>query len=199
MNRYSISSVFKFLVGIVLIQCATLIMYMAAAKTQLGESWIIFGLLALTISFFAALWFTSIANHAQKDAVSRAKEGFLREREKIRVQAEKEKHKVIKQSHKQIVKETSRVQTKASFKTKAALVGLFGLGAMMIFTQFVTLGLLTLSTAGGALGGYGVRVRQDYLGRKRKQDQKLSEPNTVTRIETKPTPPTIAGLIKKTN
>jgi hypothetical protein len=33
----------------------------------------------------------------------------------------------------------------------------------MLLTQFVTLGLLTLTTAGGALLGYGVRARQEKL------------------------------------
>ena len=32
---------------------------------------------------------------------------------------------------------------------------------MMLLTQFVTLGLLTLTTAGGAVGGYLVRARRE--------------------------------------
>ena len=32
---------------------------------------------------------------------------------------------------------------------------------MMLLTQFVTLGLLTLTTAGGAVGGYLVRSRKE--------------------------------------
>jgi hypothetical protein len=33
----------------------------------------------------------------------------------------------------------------------------------MLLTQFVTLGLLTLTTAGGAVLGYGLRARQEKL------------------------------------
>jgi hypothetical protein len=42
--------------------------------------------------------------------------------------------------------------------------GVVGLGTVMLFSQFMTIGLLTLSTAGGAALGYGVRARQERLG-----------------------------------
>jgi hypothetical protein len=35
----------------------------------------------------------------------------------------------------------------------------------MIFSQLLTLGLLTLAVGGGALGGYLMRVRQETLSR----------------------------------
>jgi hypothetical protein len=53
------------------------------------------------------------------------------------------------------------VQAKASRKVVAVFVGLGSLGAVMILTQFVTLGLLTILLASGALLGYFVRNRQD--------------------------------------
>lgn len=192
MRQFNFSSVFKFLIGIFLAQAATVILVMAAARTHLEETWIIFALLALMTGFVTALWFASIASHVEKDAVARAKDDFSREREKIRVRAEKEKNKVIKQSHQQIIKETSRVQAKASFKVGAAFVGLLGLGALMLFTQFVTVGLLTLSTAGGALVGYLVRARQDYLNRKQnKAQQAVSKTKPVNIVEARPAQPRI--------
>ena len=198
MSRFNILNIFKFLLGIVLAQCATVMLYIAAVRTGAEQDWVIFALLALMVSFFAALWFTSIADHVKKDAVARAKADYLRQREKIRVRAEKEKSKVIKQSHQQILKQTGRVQAKASFKVGAALVGLLGFGAIMLFTQFVTVGLLTLSTAGGALVGYGVRARQDYLNRKQnKAHQNLNEPKPVNTIKAEPRRAVLEGIIRK--
>jgi hypothetical protein len=198
MSRFNILSLFRFLLGIILVQGATVILYIAAVSTRVEQNWVIFALLALMVSFFAALWFTSIADRVKRDAVSHAKEDFLRQREKIRVRAEQEKSKVIKQSHQQIMKQTGRVQARASFKVGAALVGLLGFGAIMFFTQFVTVGLLTLSTAGGALVGYGVRARQDYLSRKQKKTlQTLNVPKPINTIGADPQPPALGGIIRK--
>lgn len=198
MNRFSLPSLIKFLIGILLTQGATVILVVVAVKTPLEETWIFFVFLVLTMGFLATLWFTSIAGHVKKDAITRTRENFTREREKIRVQAEKEKHKIIKQSHQQIIKEKSRVQAKASFKVRAAFVGLLGLGAVMLFTQFVTLGLLTLSTAGGALAGYLIRVRQDYRNNKQKKAQQIAtETPAIKVISAKPATPVIEGPFRK--
>lgn len=186
MDRFSFSSVIKFLVGILLAQIITVVLVLAGVKMGQQETWILFSLLALVTGLIAALWFASVASQVRKDAIARVREDFFRQREKIRLRAEREKTKVIKRSHRQIIKETSRVRTKANLKTSAAFAGVIGLGAIMLFTQFVTVGLLTLSTAGGALVGYGVRVRQNYLSNKRKENQqgiKTIKPAGV--IETK--------------
>lgn len=200
MNRFQFSGVLKFLLGILLAQGATLVLYVVTGDTGPEQSWILFSSLSLLVGFFAALWFASIADHLKKDAVARIKEDFTREREKIRVQAEKEKNKVLKQSHQQIIKQTRRVETKASFKTGAALAGLLGFGALMLFTQFVTIGFLALSTAGGALLGYGIRARQDYLTRKNRQiESKIGKPGPVEMLAAKPGRPALAGLMRKPN
>lgn len=187
MDRFSFSSVFKFLVGILLAQLITVVLVLVGIRMGQEGTWILFSLLMLVTGLLAALWFASIASQVRKDAIARVREDFFRQREKIRLRAEREKTKVIKRSHRQIIKETSRVRNKANFKTSAAFLGVMGLGAIMLFTQFVTLGMLTLSTAGGALVGYAVRVRQNYLSNKRKENQqglKAVKPAGV--IETKP-------------
>jgi hypothetical protein len=187
MDRFSFSSIFKFLVGILLAQLITVVLVLAGVRMGQQETWIIFSLLVLVTGLLAALWFASIARQARKDAIARVREDFFRQREKIRIRAEREKTKVIKSSHRQIIKETSRVRTKANFKTGAAFLGVMGLGAIMLFTQFVTIGLLTLSTAGGALVGYAVRVRQNYVSNKRKENQRgLSVIKPAGVIETEP-------------
>ena len=152
----------KFLMGILLIQGAAAVLTFAALQSAHIEVWLVLGLLALIMSCLAAFWFVSIAGHLRKDALARLRENFSREREQFRVKAEREKTKVIQQSHQQIAKERNRAQSKANFKVGASLAAALGLGVLMLLTQFVTIGLLTLTTAGGALGGYLFRARQDH-------------------------------------
>jgi len=198
MNWLRFTSVFRFFIGTLITQAATVILVIVAIQGPLEETWIVLLLLLLATGLFAALWFASIAKHARRDAVARTKEDFSREREKIRVRAEKEKTKLIKQNHQQIIKETSRVQAKANLKLRAAFVGLLAVGAFMLFTQFMTLGLLTLATAGGALGGYVVRARQDILGRRRSKARPLdNEVSPTTLVGTRRAPAALQGLFRK--
>lgn len=200
MNQFSFLGVFRFLIGIVLAQAVTIILVVAALKTQLEETWGIFALLVLTTGLLAALLSASIANHVKKDAVARVKESFSKEREKIRVRAEKEKTKVIKHSHQQIIKATSRVRSRADLKVGAAFLGLLGLGTMMLFTQLFTIGLLTMSTAGGALAGYLMRARQQSLGHKHKtSQQRLSSKKSADMLAIKSKPPIAEQLQSKSN
>lgn len=180
MNRYGISDLIRFLLGILLVQTATGIQVLAALRSADREIWLLFGLLSLTLAGVAALWFTSIANHGRKDAVARMKDDFSREREKIRVRAEREKTKVIEKSHQQIIKHRDRTQTKASMKAGASFAAVVVLGGIMLFTQFIPLGMLLMTTAGGALAGYGFRARQEYLGRRRSPELTGNTPRTST-------------------
>ncbi|MGH1350983.1 MAG: hypothetical protein ACRBBN_09260, partial [Methyloligellaceae bacterium] len=68
----------------------------------------------------------------------------------------------------------------------AAVAGAVGLGAFFMVGQMVTLGLLTLSTAGGGLAGYLVRARQDK--------KLLSNGSSDTKSEKLPKPKVINAL-----
>ncbi len=131
-----------------------------------AELWPLLAVAALSISLLAAFWFASMAGNFSKDAVAKAESDFSHQREQIRLKAEREKSRVIKQSHRQIAKERDRVLAKASFKVGASFASVLGLGLLMLFTQFVTIGLLTLTTAGGALGGYLFRLRQERVSQR---------------------------------
>lgn len=157
----------RFLAGTVIIQVATVALVMAALKTTDMELWIAIGSLAVIINLVTAFWFGSIASHIKKDALTRAQEGFSKERENLRVNAERQKSRLLKQSHQEINRETNRAHAKANFKVGAAFTGIIAAGTLMIFTQFLTLGLLTLATGGGALAGYLARARQEYRSRKK--------------------------------
>jgi cobalamin biosynthesis protein CobD/CbiB len=183
MMRISFSGLFKFLTGILLVQTATAILVLVALRTESHEVWVLLALLALTLCLLTAFWFASITTHAKKDATAQLREGFSREREKIRVRAEREKSKVMEKSHQQIIKDRSRTQAKADTKSAVLFTGVLALGGIMVFTQFFTFGLLLMTTAGGALGGYLLRSRQVLLGRKQKPS--LTSAKTEKQIEDK--------------
>lgn len=154
-----VMSIFRFLPGIIIIQAATAALVFVVIETP-TISWELCALLALCASFLAAFWFASIADHLKKDAIADLKEKSVRERERLIVSAEKEKSRVFKQTHKQIVKETNRAHAKANFKVGAVVIGAVGAGIGLLSLQFITVGLITLLAAGGALTGYVVRARQ---------------------------------------
>ena len=66
----------------------------------------------------------------------------------------------IKEGHRQLLRESKRVQQRTSWKLGSAMAGIGTLGVLLLFTQFMTLGLLAVSATGGALLGYGIRARQ---------------------------------------
>ncbi len=164
MFRFSVTNLVRYLIGILLVQGATVLLVVTALKTNLEQTGLLFLLLNLSIGGLTALWFTSIADGARRESVARAKESFSREREKIRVRAEQEKTKEVKTSQRRLDRERRRVRTGSNLKTGVMIGGAAGVGVVLLLTQMVTLGLLTLSTAGGAALGYGVRARQDRLG-----------------------------------
>ena len=174
----------KYLLGILIIQAATVAMTFAAIKSDDQELWLAVLLLAFIISLVTAFWFASIASHAKKDALADAKDEFTKEREKLRINAERQKTRLIRKSHEEIRKETNRAHARSSFKLGAGFIGIVAAGSLMIFSQLLTLGLLTLAVGGGALGGYLLRVRQEVISRNKETFAISDERKPV--IEAKP-------------
>ncbi len=174
----------KYLLGILIIQAATVAMTLAAAKSDDQELWLAVLLLAFIISLVTSFWFVSIASHAKKDALANAKDEFTKEREKLRVNAERQKTRLMRKSHEEIRKETNRAHARSSFKLGAGFIGIVAAGSLMIFSQLLTLGLLTLAVGGGALGGYLMRVRQEITSRNKEAFAISDERKPV--IEAKP-------------
>jgi hypothetical protein len=166
MTPFSLPAFIKFLVGIFLLQGATALLLMTAQNADLHRTGWIIGLLGALIGVIAALWFSTIASHASQHTLIRASEKYNRQRDRIRRQAEKEKTREIRNSHQQVLRETRRLQNRSTLKLGAAMTGIAGMGVILLFTQFMTLGLLAVSATGGALLGYGIRARQyPALGR----------------------------------
>jgi len=153
----------RFLPGILAVQAATAVLIVFTTGSPLGQDWAPMAALGFVITLFAALWFGAMADHLKKDALAGAAAGFARERERLLVAAETDKRAALEESHRRILRETGRAHTRAHLKLGLGLVGLLALGALMLAVQFMTIGLLIFATAGGALGGYLVRARQDAV------------------------------------
>jgi len=151
---------FKFIVGILLVQLTTVALVMLMPEDLEGT-----GVLRLIIPLFfvgvaVALWFASMTQHYRQDQVSKAKEDFAKQREKLILKAERSKARVVKQAHKDVAKESRIVHAKANFKVGASFAAAIGVGGLLLLTQFLTIGLLLVSTSGGALAGYLYKARR---------------------------------------
>lgn len=162
---------FRFLPGIFIVLASTVALVLAIQNPGTRTWWITVSLIVVVISLLAAFWFASIANQLHKDTVSRVKERYAKEREKLRVNTEREKTRVIEETHRRVLKGANRAHAQANFKVGLAVTGAVGAGIIMLFTELLTMGLLTLSTAGGALVGYGARARQDRLAKSKRSNE----------------------------
>jgi hypothetical protein len=201
--RFSVASLIKFLVGILLLQGVTVLLVVTALRTDLDQTWPLFVALGGTVGVLVALWFTSIADSARHQSLAKAKEIFSREREKIRVRAEQDKAKEVKNTQRAAARSQRVAGLAISPKTGIAIGGAVGVGVAMLLAQFVTLGLLTLTTAGGVVLGYGARIRQERYGGLRLGTTTNSpllggaEPREVKVIEAETVPLAIEGRRKR--
>ena len=175
MKGARLSSFLRFLAGILLVQLATGLLVFLALGSERPETWLLLGLFALILGTIAAFWFGTIAAHAHQKATAHLHEQFSREREKIRVRAEREKSRVMQKNQQQLEKERRKVQARANKKTTLMFTGMVAAGGLMVFTQFMTFGLLLMSGAGGALAGYLLRVKQQMLPRNKAKDARPVE------------------------
>ncbi|MGB8336168.1 MAG: hypothetical protein WCE56_16865 [Desulfobacterales bacterium] len=164
----------KFIPGILLLQVTTIALVLIAPADLQNWGWLRLAVPVLIVGFLTAFWFGSVAAHQREDKISRLKELHAKERETIRVNAERAKTKLIKQSQHKTMQEVRRSSTRANIKVGLAFAGAAALGGLLVLTQFMSLGLLTLATVGGALGGYTLRFRQE----KAKLHFPLSAPDT---------------------
>ena len=151
----------KFIPGILLLQVITIALVLIAPADLENWGWLRLGIPVLIAGFLTAFWFGSIAAHQRKDEINRLKVYHAKERENIRVKTERAKTKLVKQSQRKTLREARRSSMRANIKIGLAFAGAAGLGGLLILTQFMSLGVLTLTAVGGALGGYLLRIRQE--------------------------------------
>ena len=183
----------KFIFGILLLQVITIALVLIAPADLANWDWLRLVIPVLIAGLLTAFWFGSIAARQRKDKISRLKEHHAKERETIRVNAERAKSELVKQAQRKTLQEVKRASTRANIKIGLAFAGAAGLGGLLILTQFMTLGWLTLAAAGGGLGGYLLRIRQEkgklHLANKDQDTQPVTKVTTtktkqLRRIET---------------
>ncbi len=161
----------KFLPAIFFIQIITAGLVLIALKWSHDiQLVIVIAMFAGVVGLLAAFWYAAIARDIQQEKLSQLHEHHAQEREDIRVSAEREKVDIIAQSYQKIEKETRKAHAKANFKVGAAFTLAAGAGAAMLFTQFVTIGMMVLVGSGSGLIGYLARARQERLARKTQQN-----------------------------
>jgi len=172
------TSMLKFFAGILLVQAITAAQVILALRSEQPQIWLMLALFAVSTGFLGALWFSSIASHAVRNAMSKADARLLRERERVRTRAEQEKAQVIAQSHQQMARARSRAEARAHLKIGVAVAATLGLGGLVLLTQFMTLGFLALSSVAGAVGGYLFRARQEQRRERQVSIQALENEET---------------------
>ena len=159
--------VLKFLIGIILVQIITAVLiYISPINLSDTASLLRLILPLFFIALMVAFWFSSLSSTLRKDLEHKMSNKFAKEREELKVKAERAKTKVVKQAQKDIAKEARVTHAKANFKVGAAFAGVMGVGALFIFAQLITAGLLTMTAAGGVIGGYywrGKRITNSNL------------------------------------
>ena len=165
----------RFLPGLILVQLLTVLLVWlnlpqlgassdALSDETLGNAdnwrvWLRLLVPCVLLAVLTGFWFASVARALNADAMSRLQDKHAREREKLQIDVERDKVRMVKQTHKEIQRNQRRTQGKANFKVALAFGGMAIAGAIMIITELITLGMMTLTTAGGALGGYVARGR----------------------------------------
>lgn len=152
---------FRFFLGLVLAQTAVAVLVSFYPAEGFFERALPVAFLIMLLATVISLWFSTIARQLADRRVHSLQKKFTAEKDKLSQDAERAKDRLIKKTKKQIELESRRAKTKASIKVWGAIAVAGSFGAMMLLSQFVTLGLLTLTTAGGAIGGYLVRARKE--------------------------------------
>lgn len=152
----------RYLPGILLVQAVTAILLWVNLDASPRDLAIQFGVPAALITLVTGLWFASIARADAERANAKIRVQHAKEREKLQVNAEKNKARIMEQTHKEIRKQEKRIGRKASFKVTLAFIGASAAGLLMLITELITFGLMTIMTTVGGLGGYLVRARQSH-------------------------------------
>lgn len=163
---FNIPITLRILVALIVIQLLTVLLYIAWTRADSTDSLLAFALLALAAAFFAALWLGSmIRSHHERDVLL-AKEALRHERERSRRLVKEQKTQTQESVRRQMTRDFSRQQSRSRLKLYGAFAGMGGLGLLLLLTQFLSLGIVLLSSSGGAVAGYLLRIRQEAQRRK---------------------------------
>lgn len=152
----------RYLPGVLLLQCATATIIWFMPQSVNIQLWIGIILAVFLLGVFVSLWFTSLDKSATQNAVNKAKLDFAKEREQYQVKAERAKTRLVEKTQKQIASEARKTQGKANLKVGGAFAAAIGAGILMLIIELLTFGLMTITTAAGAMGGYLLRAKKAH-------------------------------------
>ncbi len=172
----------SYLPGIVLVQLVSFTLFWVNQGASVEQLLLRVVLPAVMFSAVTALWLSLIGrmdaekrNSALREQHAEERTQLNREIERVRAEAlqeasadraqlmeraNTERERLVRQTHKQLMKQERSASRRANIKVSLAFMGLTGFGVLMLVTQFMTLGLLTITAAGGAMGGYLLRWKQ---------------------------------------
>lgn len=153
----------RFFAGLTLAQLLIALLVHLSPLTNTLENGMLVLFVIFLLSSVITLWFNTVSRHQADQRIAAMKEKFASEKEKINVSAERAQKKLLKKTQKEIESERRKQNTRANIKIGGAVAVAAGFGVVMLMSQFFTLGLLTLTTAGGAVGGYLARTRREQL------------------------------------
>jgi hypothetical protein len=173
---------FRYLPGIVLVQLVTLALFWVNQTSSVEDLLLRVALPATIISCVTALWLSTLGRMDAERRSAALKEEHASEREqlhreiertrsdvlqqasadkaKLQERAHVERERLVTETHKQLLQRERSISRRANLKVGLAFMAVTGLGVLMLATNLMTLGLLTITTAGGAMGGYLLRWRQ---------------------------------------
>ena len=160
-NWLRIPLMLKLFLGLVLVQVVTALLLYAWWRTGSTDAAFTFAALGIALALFAALWLASIARGHKAEALLRAENHLARERERHKRLAAEHRVKAVENMHRQVERETKRIRNRSNVKLYSAFAGVAGLGTLLLLTQFLSLGVLLISSSGGAVAGYLLRLRQE--------------------------------------
>ena len=150
----------KFLPGILLLQAITVALTVTMPSDMSGWWWRLL-LPLVTIGVVTAFWLKSLADQHNKDEMYKLRETHAKEREQIRVNAERAKTRIVKEVQQETLQEVRKTSAQANTRLGIAVGGMAAIGGALMLAQFITMGLVVFGTAGGAVGGYIMRRRQE--------------------------------------
>lgn len=172
----------RYLPGIVLVQLVTLALFWVNQDAQLQELLMRVALPSALFACVTAFWFSALSKTQREQHMGKLRQAHATEREILNKEIERtrsdvlqkasaeqaellerahvEREKLVKKTHREVMRHERSASRRASFKVGFAFTALTTLGVVLLISNLLTLGLLTITTAGGALGGYLIRWRQ---------------------------------------
>lgn len=174
----------RYLPGIVLVQLVTLAFFWANQTGSTQELLLRVVLPSVLFAFVTAFWFSAVSRTQAEKQLGKLRQAHSEDREKLQREMERsrsdvlqkasadrakimerahvEREKLVKKTHKEVLRTERSASRRASLKVGLAFAAVAALGVVMLISELLTLGLMTLTTAGGALGGYLLRWRQTH-------------------------------------